>query len=86
MATEVAAHEPQLAFDGGALGITILQRLINEAPAFLRSGAWLVFEVGAGQGPAVARRLRANGAYQDVRAVEDHDGAIRVLAAQRIEA
>lgn len=62
MAQEVAAHEPQLAFDGGALGITLLQRLIADAPRFLRPGGWLVFEVGAGQGPAVARRLRAAGA------------------------
>lgn len=83
MAQEVAAHEPQLAFDGGALGITLLQRLIADAPRFLRPGGWLVFEVGAGQGPAVARRLRAAGAYDQVDALEDEHGEVRVLAARR---
>lgn len=83
MAPEIAAHEPALAFDGGALGITILQRIITEAAPFLKTGAWLAFEVGAGQGPAMARRLQASGLYSAVRSVDNEHGEVRVLAAQR---
>lgn len=83
MATEIAAHEPSLAFDGGALGVRILQRLIREAPAFLRPGGWLVFEVGAGQGPAVAQRLAAAGHYDDIEGLVNEAGEVRVLRAQR---
>lgn len=83
MAAEIADHEPSLAFDGGPLGITILQRLIREAPALLKAGAWLVFEVGLGQGPAVERRMRAGGDYDDTRHFTDAAGDIRVLAGRR---
>jgi release factor glutamine methyltransferase len=38
MASEIIGHEPRLAFDGGPLGIRILQRLIAEAPQFLKPG------------------------------------------------
>ncbi len=83
MASEIAAHEPALAFDGGPLGVRILQRLIREAPRFLRPGGWLVFEVGLGQGPAVAQRLAANGEFVDIRQVANEAGETRVLRAQR---
>ena len=83
MPAEIAGHEPSIAFDGGALGVSILYRLIREAPALLRAGGWLVFEVGAGQGPAVARRLGANAAWDLVDPVADARGTVRVLAARR---
>ncbi len=64
MDSEIAAHEPHLAFDGGPLGVNVLMRLLQEAPRYLKTGGWLGFEVGLGQGPAMARRLRA-GAYAE---------------------
>lgn len=82
MPTEIASYEPRLAFDGGALGISILMRLINEAPRFVRSGGWLAFEVGLGQGPALLKRLKANSAFKQVACAADAAGAIRVLMAQ----
>jgi release factor glutamine methyltransferase len=82
MAEEISAHEPRLAFDGGPLGVRILQRLIQEAPRLLRPGGWLAFEVGLGQGPSVAKRLVQGGTYRDVRSIADEQGAVRVLVAQ----
>lgn len=82
LASEIAAHEPSLAFDGGALGVRILQRLVRDAPAFLRAGGWLVFEIGAGQGRAVADRLRADGRYDEITPVSDATGEVRVLRAR----
>lgn len=78
---EIIGHEPSLAFDGGPFGVKILQRLVTEAPQFLRSGGWLAFEVGLGQGPAIMDRLRRNPAYADLFAVEDASGAIRAVLA-----
>lgn len=83
MDAEIADHEPSLAFDGGPLGVRILQRLIKEAPTWLRPGGWLVFEIGAGQGKAVSDRLRADGHYEDIEPVSDDAGGIRVLKARR---
>jgi release factor glutamine methyltransferase len=86
MPTETADHEPDLAFDGGPLGIRILQRLMREAPSYLGPGGWLAVEVGAGQGPAVERSLRSSGAYDEVREVTDGGGEVRVLLAKRVRA
>jgi release factor glutamine methyltransferase len=83
MAAETAGHEPRLAFDGGPLGVTILMRLLQEAPRFLRAGGWLAFEVGLGQGPALVRRLKAAGAWNEVREMTDDNGAVRAIAARR---
>ena len=83
MAAEISAHEPRLAFDGGPLGVSILTRLIHEAPRYLRTGGWLAFEVGAGQGSAMARRLRNHGAWAQVRELEDGHGLVRAVLARR---
>ena len=83
MPSEIAAHEPSVAFDGGPLGVRILQRLIRESPQLLRPGGWLAFEVGAGQGPAVEHRLHKANEYGRVERVLDARGEVRALLAQR---
>lgn len=83
MAHEISGHEPRLAFDGGPLGVSILARLMQEAPRYLRAGGWLGVEVGAGQGPSLARRLRNDAAWDEVREVADHAGTVRALFARR---
>lgn len=82
MAPEISGHEPRLAFDGGPLGVSILMRLIDEAPEFLRPGGWLLFEVGAGQGGPLARRLQRPGRWKEVRTWSDDAGTVRVLGAR----
>jgi release factor glutamine methyltransferase len=79
MPPEIAEHEPALAFDGGPFGIRIIQRLTQDAPRFLRVGGWLAFEVGLGQGPSVMRRMASSNRYDDIRAVNDENGAIRTI-------
>lgn len=85
MPVEISRHEPAAAFDGGALGVSILMRLVDAAPHFLRGGGYLAFEVGAGQGPAMARRLQSRPEYTNVQLLEDAGGVVRVLAVQRSE-
>ena len=83
MAAEIVDHEPRLAFDGGPLGVTILMRLIEDAPRFLRAGGWLAFEVGLGQGAALTKRLQRDHSFREVRALVDGNGASRVILARR---
>jgi release factor glutamine methyltransferase len=81
MASEISAHEPKLAFDGGAMGIAILTRLFKEAPRFLKPGGALAFEMGLGQGPLLQQRL---GRLEWVESVQPHldaQGHIRALVA-----
>ena len=82
MHEEIANHEPRLAFDGGPFGIKILQRLIKEAPRYLKPGGWLGFEVGLGQGPGWIQRLEKTGNFDDVRPIKDAAGDIRAILAQ----
>lgn len=83
MHEEISNYEPRLAFDGGPFGIKILQRLMQEAPRFLKTGGWLAFEVGLGQGPAILQRLRNNKNFDELRTVEDATGEVRAIMARR---
>ncbi len=83
MATEISEHEPSEAFDGGPFGVGILMRLLREAPGLLRSGGWLVFELGLGQGPAMLKRIEKSPDFEAIQSFENQDGEIRALAAQR---
>lgn len=83
MPGEIIGHEPRLAFDGGPLGIRIVERLTREAPRFLAAGGFLIFEVGLGQGPALLRRLAGNKSYATLKSFADEAGEIRVILAGR---
>jgi release factor glutamine methyltransferase len=82
MNSEISDHEPDLAFDGGPFGIKILRKLIKEAPDYLKSGGWLVFEVGLGQGEKMIQRMEKKYNYSLVRPVFDENENIRVIMAQ----
>lgn len=82
MPQEISGFEPRLAFDGGALGVQIILRLIMEAPRFLKPDSWLCFEVGAGQGPYLLKRLRGNDNFAECTTVPDATGEIRAILAR----
>lgn len=79
-------NEPREAFDGGPYGISIHQRLVREAPAFLRPGGWLMFEFGEGQHRQVAALVARIRAYEPVTFAEDGQGRPRVAIARRLAA
>lgn len=81
MPLEIATNEPAMAFDGGMVGLKIIQKLIQEAPKFLTHTGWLVFEVGVGQGPFVIQICEKSGLYQQIESASDDFGNIRVIAA-----
>jgi release factor glutamine methyltransferase len=83
MDTEIASNEPVLAFDGGMLGIKIIQKLISEAPKYLINDGWLIFEVGVGQGNFIAQLCERSQLYQLIESVTDDSGNVRVILAQK---
>jgi release factor glutamine methyltransferase len=50
---EIRCHEPREALDGGPDGLRVIERLLRQAPAYLRPAAALLLEIGYDQGPAV---------------------------------
>ena len=82
LAGEIGGFEPRLAFDGGPLGIAILNRVIREAPLYLRPGGWLAVEVGLGQAIPMVKRMQGTGKYRRVDAIDNHLGEPRAVIAQ----
>jgi len=82
MDSEISQCEPRLAFDGGSLGISILTRLIREAPKYLKPDSYLCFEVGLGQGKAMEQRLKKENIYRNIQSYVDGANQIRAISAQ----
>jgi release factor glutamine methyltransferase len=82
MPAEISRYEPQLAFNGGVYGISILTKLLRDAPRFLGRASWLGFEVGAGQGPAMMKRLEKIPAFVEIESYNDAAGEIRAILAR----
>lgn len=80
---EIGGYEPRAAFDGGAFGISIISRVVSEAPRFLVGGGWVVFEVGAGQGAPMLARVKNLPGYSAVRTYADAGGQIRALGLRK---
>jgi release factor glutamine methyltransferase len=51
------SHEPRAALTAGSDGLSVIRPLLRQARPFLRSGGYLVFEVGFGQSEAVERLI-----------------------------
>jgi release factor glutamine methyltransferase len=54
---EVRDHEPRIALSPGADGLTVIRRLLNDAPAFLNTGGHLIMEIGYDQGEKVQQLI-----------------------------
>jgi release factor glutamine methyltransferase len=57
---EVSSHEPRHALDGGTDGLAAYRRLIPIMPRLLTRGGVAIFELGQGQGAAVAEMAARN--------------------------
>jgi release factor glutamine methyltransferase len=77
------AYEPALALAGGADGMAVLQRLLQETPALLVPGGWLLMEVGQGQAEFVLATAARSGFYDESEMRADHAGILRVVALRR---
>lgn len=51
---DIRGFEPHLALAGGGDGLSIMQRVVSDAPKFLAKSGVLAVEMMTGQGPAVA--------------------------------
>jgi release factor glutamine methyltransferase len=76
-------HEPREAFDAGPYGLSIHQRVIARAAAFLRSGGWMFCEFGVGQSKQVEMLFDRTRQYGRVRFACDARGEPRVAIAQK---
>lgn len=74
--------EPREAFDGGPYGISIQQRLVREAPTYLKPGGLLLFEFGVGQERQAQSLLTRSRVFECLDFSTDEDGRPRVAVAR----
>jgi release factor glutamine methyltransferase len=80
---DVRDHEPRGALDGGPDGLTVIDRLVRGAVAYLRDGGWLMVEIGAGQGDRARQIVESSAGLQYDCTVADNDGVPRVVIARK---
>lgn len=75
---EVRLFEPRLALDGMEDGLFFYDKIIKEAPKFLKENGWLFFEIGYDQGQSVPKLMEQTG-YVDIGVKKDLAGLDRVV-------
>ena len=75
---EVRDYEPRLALDGTEDGLEFYRRITKESPKYIKSGGWLLYEIGSDQGEAVKNLMEESG-YTDVAILKDLAGLDRVV-------
>lgn len=80
---EVSSSEPRLALDGGADGMDLIRRIIEEAPAYLARGGFLLIEMDPRQMDEAEAVSEEQGSCHSARRHEDLAGRERVLELKR---
>lgn len=80
---EVKDFEPEMALVAGPEGTEIAERIIRQAPEYLRPGAPLIMEMGIGQAAALRKIIEDTHLFGPVEIVKDLAGIERVLVAHK---
>ena len=80
---DVRLHEPRRALDGGADGLDIVRRIINDGHGRLKSGGAMLLEISSEQAPAVAALFAQAGVFEPAATVKDLAGHSRVVWAKK---
>ena len=79
---EVRDFEPHVALAAGADGLAVIRRLLLEAPAYLKTGGYFLFEIGFTQAAAVEQLLDPKH-WQLVEIYADLQGIPRTVVLQK---
>ncbi len=79
---EVRDHEPLVALSPGGDGLSVIRRLIDEGPAFIKPSGHMLMEIGFDQGEAVERLI--NDSAWSLREIRpDLQGIPRIVVLQK---
>ena len=81
---EVRDFEPEMALVAGPEGTEVAERIIHQAPGYLKLGAPLIMEMGIGQTTALRKILESTHKFGSIEIVRDLAGIERVITAERI--
>ncbi len=80
---EVRDYEPAVALIAGPEGTEIHQRIISEAPLFLKKHGILIMEMGMGQAEAISQMVAAASVYDIPRIQKDLAGIERIIVVRK---
>ncbi len=75
----VSRYEPILALDGGADGLDLVRRLLQQAPEVCNPGACLLLEIGADQGAAALQLAQHTFPDAKTQILKDYAGLDRIV-------
>jgi len=81
--SSVRDYEPRIALLAGKNGLEIYEKLINQAPDYLKKKGWLLLEIGAKQEQSVRGLMDESGFYDSIAMRRDYAGFPRVVRARR---
>jgi len=84
LSREVRDHDPHLALDGGADGLSAYRALIPQAAPLLKDGAALVVEVGLGQSGQIEALMTAEGLIPPKAPKTDLAGIPRAIGVRKM--
>ena len=79
LASDIRDFEPRQALDGGADGLDLVRRIVDEAPRWLVTGGVLACEIGHDQANRVAQLFEERG-FADIDRRLDYGGHERVVS------
>jgi release factor glutamine methyltransferase len=79
---EVKNYDPLDALTDGADGLSIIEKIVREAPEFLKPAGFLLLEIGINQADKVREMFRAE-TWQSVEILPDLQGIARTVKARR---
>jgi release factor glutamine methyltransferase len=77
------SYEPGIALDGGEDGLDFYRRIIQDSPAHLEEGGYLILEMGIGQRPQIEKIFQKSEKFEIIGVVKDYNHIERVIVAQR---
>ena len=83
MAPEIREWEPIAALDGGADGLDIYRRIVNECQSYLADEGHLLFEIEDGMAKAVGQLIANAGGFETAALLRDYAGKERVIATRK---
>lgn len=74
--------EPRLALDAGIDGLDFYRRIIPRAAAYLKSGGYLLMEIGFGQREKIEKIFQNSPNFEIMEEIKDYSGIDRIMAAK----
>ena len=79
------SYEPRIALDGGKQGLDFYPKIIAAAADYLKSGGFLIIEIGFGQASSIKNIFQNSGNFEIIEVVKDYHNIDRVIVAKNIK-